>query len=87
MLIGDGIIFVEINECLNCGSRNILKENDLVVCLDCEEEFAEIYEFQNPRACSHCGYQDDCLERFRFCPFDGKDANEKLMSSFRKKRL
>jgi len=84
IVIGDGVVILNVDECPNCGSRNIFKKDGSVICLDCGENFADVYEFENPRDCDHCGYYGDCLERFRFCPFDGRDANEKLMESWRK---
>jgi len=84
----DNLVILNIKECVYCGSENVVKvEGDIMVCRDCGERYTCTYEFENPRDCNHCGYFGDCLERFRYCPFDGKNVNEKLIESWRKEQL
>ena len=85
--IRDGMVVLDVKECIYCGSKNIIKLKDIIICLDCGESFVDTYEFENPRDCNHCGYFGDCLERFKYCPFDGKNVNEKLIESWKKELL
>lgn len=78
-----GRVVIKTDICPLCGSTNIEKFEDILYCRDCGEDFPEVFDFENPKDCNHCGYFEDCLERFRFCPFDGSNANEKLMKSWR----
>lgn len=83
----DNRIVLNVDRCIYCNSKNIVKLGDIVICRDCGESFSKIYEFENPKDCDHCGYLGDCIERFRFCPFDGEDVNKKLIESWMNGKL
>ncbi len=79
-----GKVVIRTDRCPLCNSENVRKEDDLIVCTDCGEAFPEEFDFEDPKDCNHCGYYGDCVERFRFCPFDGSDVNGKLVESWRR---
>jgi len=85
--IEHGKIIIRTSRCPVCSSDNIKKSANLLFCRDCEEIFPEVYDFENPENCNHCGYFEDCLERFSFCPFDGSYVNEKMVKVWREMRV
>jgi len=85
--IRDNSIILNVDECVYCGSKNVVRvKDDIILCKDCGERFVLTYDFENPKDCDHCGFYDDCVNRFRYCPFDGRNVNEKLIESWRKER-
>ena len=83
VIFSNGRIEINTDRCLFCNSKNIVKIDGLIICRNCGDAFPEYFEFENPKDCRRCGYQGDCLERFKFCPFDGRDVNKKLIEQWR----
>jgi len=80
--VRDGKVKLNTNRCPICGNPGIWID-DLLFCPNCEDAFPKEYDFVDPKSCNHCGYHGDCVERFRYCPFDGVKVDEKLTKSWR----